>query len=111
MMDLLKASCNVEKIGGLDQHIMAIAYVPEPGIMHYVGTGEPVADIEGSCGCVDCSKCPKEGCYAIRDYKRFVNYRNACITNTKALRRLRKEHPNAENVEPGQIFQYCNGYR
>ena len=86
MANLLKASYNVEKIGGLDQHIMAIAYVPGPGILHYVGTGEPVADIEGSCGCVDCSKCSKEGCYAIRDYKRFVNYRNACITNTKALR-------------------------
>lgn len=82
-----RPSYSVEKIGGADQHIMAIAYVPGPGILQYVGTGENVSDCPGTCGNVDCSKCSLSGnCYAIRDYKRFPEYRKNCIANTLQIR-------------------------
>lgn len=88
-----RPSYSVEKIGGQDQHIMAVAYVPGPGVLQYVGTGDLVSDCPGSCHGVDCSICSQPGnCYAIRDYRRFPAYRRNCIANTLQLRADMEKH-------------------
>lgn len=79
------------KTGGKNDHFMAIGYYPGRGYLYFKNTGELVADIVGTCGCVDCSECQKK-CYAVSMCKR---YREACkhrIENTLQLRQDIDKH-------------------
>lgn len=79
-----------EKTGGKDVGMMAIGYYPTDDYIHY-SDGSLVADIKGTCGCVNCDGC-KGPCYAVSMIKRFTTAREHRIANTLQLRQDINQH-------------------
>lgn len=81
-----------DKLGGRNQKILAIGYVPGNELL-YLNDGTLVSDCEGTCKDVDCTGCAKRGaCYAIDSFCQYPAKTVACVENTLQLKNNMVQH-------------------